>query len=748
LTQEQLAEIAGLSTKTVRNLEYGLVRPRLSTIRLLVRALDVDEDGSARLLAAAQGSAGEDPGSPNPVPANAFAVRPAQLPLDVWGFAGRRRELDALDEIAARAASGSTAVMLPVVSGPAGVGKTALAVHWAHRVAAQFPDGQLYVNLRGFDNLAPMPAAVAVRGFLDAFDVPAERVPVAFEAQTALYRTMLAGKRVLVLLDNARDADQVRPLLPGSATTLVLVTSRNQLGGLIVTEGAQPVMLDLLSRPDAWELLTKRLGEDRLAIEPEAVNEIILRCARLPLALAAAAARAATRPEYSLAALAAELRASHDGLDALASDDAPSDVRAVFSWSYRTLDPPAARLFRLLGLHPGPDLTGAAAASLAGEAIETVRPVLRDLTTVHLVTEAAPDRYAMHDLLRGYAYRLARTAEPDESRRAARRRLLDHYLHTAHAAAHLLTPIRDSIELSAAEPGTQVEPLTGTEQALAWFGAEYRMLLNTVDESVRLGLDQYTWQLAWTMATFLDLRGHWHSQLAVQHAGLVAAQRLADRAAQAGIHRYLARTYTQLGRVDEAAGHLRCALEAYQQLGDRVGQARTHHNLGQLWERRARYGEALGHARQALDLSRQAGHRAGQALARGNVGWYLALLGEHRAALESCREALVLLEELEDRAGQAAVWDSLGYAHHQLNDEAESVASYRRALDLYRQLGDRLGQASTLVRLGDVRQAMGDPDAARDDWRLALTIFDELGHSDAALVRSKLVAVAGSPRRT
>src|SRR5439155_12904450 len=304
-----------------------------------------------------------------------------------------------------------TAVVVTAISGTAGIGKTALAVHWAHHARGRFPDGQLYVNLRGYDPAGqPVSPDEAIRGFLAALGVPPERMPPALAAQVSLYRSLLATRRVLVVLDNASDADQVRPLLPGAPGCLVLVTSRDSLVSLVAAEGARPLVLDLLPPGEARQLLTRRLDAARTAAEPDAVEDIVAACARLPLALAIAAARAATNPRLRLAALAAELR---ENLDALHGGDATSDVRAVFSSSYRTLTPPAARLFRLLSLCPGADVSAAATASLAGLPPARVRPLLAELTRAHLVSEHAAGRYTMHDLLRAYAAEQARAADPD-----------------------------------------------------------------------------------------------------------------------------------------------------------------------------------------------------------------------------------------------------------------------------------------------------------------------------------------------
>jgi DNA-binding SARP family transcriptional activator/Tfp pilus assembly protein PilF len=679
---------------------------------------------------------GSTPTSPT---ATAARLVPAQLPPDVHGFTGRADELASLDALIAGGGQ-PTAVVISAVSGTAGVGKTTLAVHWAHRVQDRFPDGQLYVNLRGFDPSGKVMAPTeAIRRFLDALAVPPHRIPADPGAQADLFRTLLAGKRMLVVLDNARDPDQVRPLLPGAASCLVLVTSRSKLTGLIAAEGARALPLDLLTPDEARDLLTRRLGPARVAAEPDAVDELINRCARLPLALAIVAANAATNPNRSLAALAEQLRHSQDRLDVLSTSDTPAtDVRAVFSWSYRALSEEAVRLFRLLGLHPGPDFSVAAAASLAAQPIDQVRPLLNELVGAHLLVEHAPGRYTLHDLLRTYAAEQAHRMDPDEQRRAATVRMLEHYLHTAYTAARLLDSGRDPITLKPLQAGVTPEHLVDHDQALEWFAAERAVLLAAVDHAAAAGSDTYTWQLAWSLDTFLDRRGHWHDLAAVQLAAVAAAGRLADPPVQARAHRLLGLTYSQLGRFDDAHTHLRHALDLTIQTGDLVGQANAHRILGYVCERQGRHGDALDCAKQAHDLFRVAGHRVGQASTLNAVGWFHALLGDHRQALTCCRQALTLFQELDNTHGQAATWDSLGYAHHHLGHHAQAITCYQHALNLYRDLSDRYDEADILIHLGDTHQAAGNPEAAKEAWQHALTILEQLDHPNADHARAKL----------
>jgi tetratricopeptide (TPR) repeat protein len=685
----------------------------------------------------------------SPVPSATTAAGiavPRQLPTATTPFVGRVEDLARLDGFLKPDGDqpSATAVVITTIGGTAGVGKTALAVHWAHLAAGQFPDGQLYVNLRGFDSDgAAMDPAEALRGFLVALQVSAERIPATLTAQTGLYRSLLAGRRMLIVLDNARDADQVRPLLPGVPGCLAVVTSRDQLVSLVAAEGARPLMVNLLPVADARELLARRLGPDRIAAEPEATDEIITRCARLPLALGIVAARAATNPGFPLAALATELGDNRDGpgangLDAFDGGNPAADVRTVFSWSYRTVSAPAARLFRLLGSHPGPDIATSAAASLARTSAPHVRRLLAELARAQLITEHTPGRYTFHDLLRAYAIELAGTHDAEADRRAALDQILSHYLHTADIAGRLLSPHRHQITLAPAPPGIYREQFADAAQAQAWFGAEQPVLLAVVNLAVGTGFDTHAWQLAWAMTEFLDRRGHWHDQAIIHHTAVEAARRLGDLAGQAHSHRALGWACLRLSRYDDAHGHLGQALTLFRSVGDPIGAADVHRNLGWVHERQGQHREALQHDRRALDLYRAGGDLAGAARALSNIGWDYTQLGNYQLAIAYCEQALAPHQEIGNRRGEAATLDTLGYAHHHLSDHEQATICYQKALDLYRDLGDRYNEADTLTHLGDTQLSAGDRDAARRTWQDALSILDQLGHTDAEQIRARL----------
>ncbi len=665
---------------------------------------------------------------------------PAQLPPDVYGFTGREAQLRQLDALLATAPPARDAPAAPVVivtiDGMAGVGKTALAVHWAHRAASRFADGQLYVNLCGFEaNRSPVTPDEAVRGFLDALDVPPERIPATLEAQVGLYRSLLAGRRVLVLLDNASHAEQVRPLLPGAPGCMAVATSRNQLAGLITTAGAIPMTLNLPSVDEARELLEHRLGTARIRAEPSAVDELIVSCARLPLALAIVATRAAIQPGLPLAELAAGLREAKGGLAEFTDPDLASDVRAVFSWSYRQLSPAAARLFRLLGLHPGPDIATPAAASLAGQPVAEVRPLLAELARAHLL-ESTARRYASHDLLHAYARELAHSLDTDAERAAAWHRALGHYAHSAYLADPLLNPHRDDPLTPPPIPaGVTPEHAASQRQALAWFVAEHRVLMAMIRQADD---DPLAWQLAWALIRFFTYHGHWHDSIDALTAAMRAARSLADPVKEAFTHRFLGCAYINLGRLRDADLCLRHALGLYHAAGDTVGEAHTHRHHAWLLERQGRYREALGHAQQALGLFRTAGHRAGQARALNAIGWFHAMLGDYAEAVTYCQQSLDLQRELGDRFGQAETWDSLGYASLRLGRHEAAISCYRTAVALYQAFDDRYNEADSTASLGDAHYAAGDVDSARTAWRHAAGILDLLRHPEADQVRAKL----------
>ncbi len=745
LTQEELAERTGLSARAIANLENGrTARPYRSTVRSLADALRLDGGERELLDGAARGHTQGAPigtatsGHPSAAEHESSVVVPRQLPPAVPHFAGRADELKELGRLLdedARPGSAPTTV----ITGTAGVGKTSLAVCWAHRVAGRFPDGQLYIDLRGFDPSGdPLAPTDVIRGFLEALGVTPAQIPGTFQAQAGLYRSLLATRRMLILLDNARDAEQVRPLLPGNPQCLVLVTSRRQLAGLIAAEGAHLLALDVLTLPDARELMARKLGIERLAAEPHAADDLIRLSAQLPLALAIAAARAITSPGLRLEELAAELHSTSRTLDALDTGEAATSLRAVFSWSYHDLSTPAARMFRLLGVHPGPDISAAAAASLAGLPANQSRALLRDLARCHLTTEYPGDRFASHDMLRAYAAERTDTEDRQSDRHTAIHRLLDHYLHSACANWLVIRPQANAPALATAQSGVIPETTDGYDQAMAWFDAEHQVLLAAVAQAAREGFDSHAWQLPSVLATYFDRRGYRVDFVTTQRTALAAAQRLGDLAGQARVLRNLGAASARMESFDEALTDFESALDLYRQLGDRPGQGHVYDGIAYIFEQQGNYADALAHCLKANGIYQDLSDRVRQANTSNNIGWCYAQLGDYERALESCRKALSLYRDLSSQHGQASTWNSIGYAHHQLGEYAEAASCHQESASLFGRFGDRPGQALALTHLGDAHLAAYSKELAREAWQQALEILGDLHHPDAESVRAKL----------
>ncbi|WP_432899057.1 AfsR/SARP family transcriptional regulator [Micromonospora matsumotoense] len=677
--------------------------------------------------------------TPTPVAARSTPPPLDLLPPNPPQFVGRAAELDD----ARRHCLAPSRNQILLVTGAAGVGKTSFAVRLAHLLAGDLPDGCLYVNLRGFDpGGAALSGDEALRLFLDVLQVPPEQIPSSREGRAGRYRSLLSPRRMLIVLDNARDAEQVRPLLPGTPGCAVVVTSRSQLPGLVAVEGARPITLGLLTVAEARELLATRLRDGRMAAEPGSVDGIIERCARLPLALAIVAARAAAHPGFSLTALAHELAESQGSLDGFAAGDPTTDLRSVFSWSYRALGEPAARMFRLLALHPGQDISVRAAASLVALPERQARPVVAELARAQLVVERVPGRYSCHDLLRAYAAELVES-KPEEVRRAARHRIVDHYLHSARAADGRLSPLRSTITPPPARLGVTPEAPADSGRALAWFAEEHQVLVRVVEMAGRHGFDRHVWQLASALTTFLSRRGYWEDLIVVQKHALAAADRAGEPAAAAQAHRDVAAAYSETGRLPSARAHLESALALLAEQADQVGQAQTLLTLSWVSEKEGDQATALGHDQVALRLFRAAGHEAGEARALNAVGWDHAVLGEHRETVRYCQRALVLQRRLGDALGEANSWDTLGYAHHHLGHHRRAARCFRRALALSRELGHRYNEAEALQHLGDNHEVLGDPVAARHCWVRALEILTQMGHPAAEQLRGRLAAGHG-----
>jgi DNA-binding SARP family transcriptional activator/tetratricopeptide (TPR) repeat protein len=694
---------------------------------------------------------------------------PRQLPAAVSHFAGRAGELGQLDGHLQAAGPEEATVMISAIDGTAGVGKTALAVHWAHRVASQFPDGQLYVNLRGYDTAQPVPATDALAGFLRALGISGQDVPPGEDERAARYRSLLAGRRLLVLLDNASSADQVRPLLPGASSCVTVVTSRDSLAGLVATDGARRISLDLLPQRDAVGLLQALIGA-RAADDPPATAALASHCSRLPLALRVAAELAAFRPTASVSWLAGELADQQRQLDLLdASQDPRSAVRTVFSWSCRHLDSSTARGFRLLALSPCPDFDSYAAAALTGYTAERASDLLDRLSRAHLIHRTGARRFGMHDLLRAYATELAMQFDAEPERQRALTRLLDYYLAAALAAAATLFPAEHGWLPSLRPVTSPLPPLTDQLAAGSWLEAELPSLLAVVSHAAAHGWPSHATGLAAAVFRYLDSRGYYPEAVCVHTLALAAARQAGDRAAEARALTMLGFTENWQSRYRPAAGRLRHAIALTRELGDEHGAARAHHGLGLNAARQGHYERAAAEYQQALQLYRASGDRAGEARALGNlgridqrVGMYRRAASRHRRALdlfraagdrlgEACtvgnlgevdwlrgryqqsavrmQEALGLLEEIGARTGDAypRTLTSLGCLDLLQGHYAAAASHHRQALALFRQAGDRTGEAESLNGLGEVLLATGDARLAGYQHAAALSIASDIG---------------------
>jgi DNA-binding SARP family transcriptional activator/Tfp pilus assembly protein PilF len=713
---------------------------------------------------------------------------PRQLPAAVVGFTGRNSELAMLTRmLGGRPEAGKPAVVISAIGGTAGVGKTALAIEWAHRIAREFPDGQLYVNLRGYDPGQPTPPAEALAGFLAALSVPGPQIPPDLDGRAAAFRSALAGRRVLIVLDNARDAGQVRPLLPGEPGCLVLVTSRNPLAGLVARDGARRVQLDALRPADAVALLRELIGA-RADAEPRATARLADLCCCLPLALRVAAELAAGRPALSLAELSAEL----DGqgrLDALeAGGDQATAVRAVFSWSCGNLTAGAARAFRLAALHPGADFDAYSVAALTGTGHQEAARSLAELARASLVQPLGGGRHGMHDLLRAYAAELAAAQDPGTGPRAAMADLLDHYLAAARRAVHILFPA--DAPPAAGEPGGPSGLVLSDEQAArAWLDSERANLTAVTVHASEHGWPGHAVSLSGALFRYLDAGGYLADALVIHGAAAQGAIRAGDRTAEAGATISLGTVYGQLGRYREAEQHFQRALGLSRQAADRPGELRALQNLSQVYLCTDAYPDATASCQQALELSRATGNRIGEAHALQR----LALIAVHHGryqqavaglleAIETGRQAgdrvflvtsLTNLSEVEVRQGRyqqarrhleearmsarqighaiygAEVARILGLTDLGEGRHQPAAQQLRQALAVFHDAGVLTTEAQVLCGLGEVDLRLAQPARAADHYRQALTIFRQItepvGEAEALNGLGEAALAQGAP---
>ncbi|MEU6300155.1 AfsR/SARP family transcriptional regulator [Streptomyces erythrochromogenes] len=633
---------------------------------------------------------------------------PAQLPSSTQAFAGRAdalRQLDAMLPTTGTAPTGAARTAL--ITGQGGAGKTALAVHWGHRRADSFPDGQLYVNLRGHDAGRPLRPIDALAGFLQAFGVSAQHIPVETDRAAALYRSLCAGRRMLVVLDNASSADQVRPLFPGSSECLVLVTSRDSLAGLVAREGATPLPLGMLEPGEAREVLLNIVGAHRVEAELEAAETLTAACAYLPLAVAITAADLAVNPGRLLSEQAARLTRDRLGALQVPGDEATA-VRTVLGMSFATLSSNAARMFRLFGVVPGSDLPLKAAAALAGLDLRAARTLLDELVRSHLLEEHAPGRFSFHDLLRAYA---AEQVGEQGEEAAALERLHSWYLGSTDNAVRLLQPEALRLPVESAQP---VQDFADTAEALDWMDAERPNAVALVQRAAEHGPHKLAWTLADALRPYMMRRSYTVDWLAVGSAGLAAAEADGNLNGQAAAHRSLSSAYLNQSDYDMSMLHDRQALELYRASGSTQGQTAAHNSLCLATWYMGDLNEALRHGEQCMALSRDTGYRTGEAITKGNVGAILHEMGRLAEAEEELTRALVLYDELGFPTAAAHAQRNLGAVLHESDQPERARVALDRAAEIQRRLGNQVDIAYTLFWLALAMIRSGDRAGALD----------------------------------
>ncbi|MBM9508161.1 AfsR/SARP family transcriptional regulator [Actinacidiphila acididurans] len=657
---------------------------------------------------------------------DAAAAR-VNLPRDTDHFVGRGREVA---RVLAAAGSGVCAI-----DGMAGVGKTTLAVHAAGLLAPRYPDVRLHLDLHGHaQGRAPVPAAAALEKLLLAVGVPGDRIPAAADDRAGLWRAQLAGRRALLVLDDAVDAGQVRPLLPGSPSSLVLITSRRRLSGL---DAGESLSLDVLPYGDAVALLAAVAGDGRVAAERDAAGEVVRACGLLPLAVQIAAARLRHRRAWSVAHLRDRLAGEDRRLDELTAQD--RSVAVAFSLSYRSLDGPRRQMFRLLGLFPGPRIGLPAAAALAGVDQRRADTLLQDLVDVQLLEEPRPGRYRLHDLLAVYAARECARTEDEQGRQAALARLLDFYLATVDGAEEVLRPQRlDRAQVPADAPR---ERFADRAAALAWLDEERGAFAPLIAAAARAGRHRHAWQLARCLWGFFESRGHWAEWITTHELGLPSARLLGDKLAEARLLVGLGVAEHFLRRYDEAVGHYRSALALMRETGFRSGEAGVLTNLGNTFRRMGRLAECIECQEQALEISRAAGDQAGEGIVLANLGELYRDAGLLQQSVAAQEQALAMFRKWGERRLEGSVLDGLARAHLAMGALDQALAHGGEALECRRGCGDRSGEAETLDCLGSVHLRAGRRDAAADCWRRALAIAEDLDAPTAADIRRRLAGI-------
>lgn len=658
-----------------------------------------------------------------------WTVPPRQLPADIRGFVNRLAELGRLDKILAGDPQQSLTVKISVIAGTAGVGKTSLAVHWAHRIRDHFPDGQLYINLRGYDPGPQVDPAQALDHFLRALNVPPSAIPGNLDARASLFRSLLADKRILIILDNVATAVQVRPLLPGTAGCLLVVTSRSRLSGLVFRDGAHRLTLEMLTEPEAVTLLRTVTADYRVEDDASQLVELARLCARLPLALRIAAERAARRPGSPLDELIQDLRNESGLWGALsAGDEEEADaVRTVFAWSYRALTSESAHFFRLLGLHPGPDFSAAAAAALTATTISQARHLLDVLVGMHLLEYNPPDRYQFHDLLRAYAIDQARQEESSENRNVALRRVLTWYLHGADALQALTSPMSPRISFD--PPVKDVTPLrlANITEANQWYEIERTNLVVATRTAADAGFDQIAWQLAAILHHIYRNFNPYEDWFTSTKIGLNSARRLGDRRAEADLLESLATVCMLTHRYPEGIEYYGSSLAIRREVGDKQGEMAILNGLGLLHFHRRDLEDARTFFEGSLRIAQELGDTYWQAVVQGNLGAVYYEMEDLSAALDFVSRALEMYESLDDQLGQGDSLHSLSMIHRELGRVDYALQLINRAITIARGCGNAVWEGYWLIELGNVQRAVDQVAEALTSYQRAASLQRQIG---------------------
>jgi DNA-binding SARP family transcriptional activator len=624
---------------------------------------------------------------------------PRQLPA-VGAFVGRVAELARLDDLLTGEAG--AAVVVSAIAGAAGVGKTTLALRWAHLAAPRFPDGQLYVNLHGYDSGPPAPPATVLAQFLQALGVPPDDIPPEEDQRAALYRTLLAGKRMLVVLDNASSPDHVRPLLPGPSACATVITSRDDLRGLTATHGVHRLSLDVLNHDDAAALLTRVLGAERTRDEPDSVAELARLCGHLPLALRIAGANLAARPHQTVAGHVAELSEESPLTGLVVTGDRQAAVRAAFDHSYAALPEPAREMFRLLGLVPGPEFTPDAAAALASTTVRQASSALDQLAAAHMIESRAGNRYTFHDLVRLYARERVAAEDTAEARRLALQRLFNHYLGTADVAAVVISPQAARLPATMEPlPRPTIDPLD-YDAAMAWLDLERDNLAAAIIYAAGHGFGPTAWRLAYALRAYMFTHRLGDDWLPAARAGLTAAIEDDDHLGQAAMHLSLGASHGHLGNYRPALEHFGNAAAYCRQLGWRTGESSALNGLGTAEYYLGMQDAAITHQHQALSIGREIGSLSDQARALGNLAYSLLQSGRLADSAERCRQALTIYGEFSYPRGRAMAVDNLGLALRMLGDPEAALGAFTEALDDAREVGTKHILSTTLCHIAAV----------------------------------------------